>query len=88
MTLRRRILAGLVAGLSVPAVAYAARSGLTRYDREHGNVNLLSQRPATSTTTAAKGSQQSRAKSTSTASSAGAGRNGAMDKGHVRMTEG
>ncbi len=68
MTLQKRILAGLIAGLAVPAVAYAARSGLTRYDMEHGNVPLLSYRGSASTTTTAKRSQQPRAKSTGTAS--------------------
>ncbi len=85
MTLRKLIFAGLVAGLAVPAVAQAARAGLTRYDLEHGNVFLLSQRTAANTTETAKRPQH---KNTRTAKNEHARHDDAMDKGNVRVTKG
>ncbi len=46
MNVRTYVLAGLVATIAAPAAAHASSSGLTRSDRERGQVVLLSERGA------------------------------------------
>lgn len=84
MTLRKSILAGLVAALAMPAVTHAASSGLTAVDIERGQVYLLSHRQATSGKQVAEQAQRTPAK---TARADDVQHKAAMDTG-VRMTKG
>ncbi len=85
MTFRTSIVAGLLA-LAAPAVAFASSSGLTQYDIEHGQTQLLSERGFTRSTSTRR--EQAPSPKPVDVAKEQARHQNAMDTGAVRMTTG
>jgi hypothetical protein len=87
MTFRTRILAGLVATLAGPAMTYASSSGLTKYDLEHGQTTLLSDRGSVAINTKDRKVQGSSREKVDISTEQFRHRE-AMETGAIRMTTG
>ncbi len=87
MTFRTQILAGLIAGLAVPAFTYASSAGLTQYDIEHGQTSLLSSR-ASAPERPKESKGQGASQLAADPSQEQARHQRAMETGAVRMTTG
>ncbi len=87
MTYRPQVLAGLVAALAVPAVTFASSSGLTAYDVDHGQTQLLSERGFFGRNANAR-KEQAPSSNPAEVSKGLVRHQQAMDTGTIRMTTG